>query len=89
MYQIIYKKEAQKFLKKMPARIAGLFKSGFEKLAEDIERVDLDIKCLSGSPYYRLRVGDYRAIYQIDNGELIITVFTVKPRGDVYKWLHK
>ena len=89
MYQVTYKKAAQKFLKKVPVRISGLFKSGFKKLAEDIERVDLDIKYLSGSPYYRMRVGDYRAIYQLDNGELIITVFTVKPRGDAYKWLHK
>ncbi len=89
MYNITYKKEAQKLLRKMPGKIVKSFRNDFEKLAKDIERTDLDLKALTGSPYYRLRVGEYRAIYQIDNGKLIITVFTVKPRGDIYKWLRK
>ena len=89
MYKITYKKDSLKTLRKMPANIAKSFRDNFEKLAEDIERTDLDIKSLAGSPYHRLKIGDYRGIYQCDNGELIITVFTIKPRGDVYKWLHK
>ena len=33
---------------------------------------------------YRLRVGNYRIIYEIDNGELIIIVIDVGNRGEIY-----
>jgi Cytotoxic translational repressor of toxin-antitoxin stability system len=35
--------------------------------------------------YYRLRVGNYRIIYEIKNNELIIYVIRLGPRGDIYK----
>ena len=45
-----------------------------------------DIKKLKGhNDLFRLRVGDYRIIYTVDNGELIIYVIDINNRGDVYK----
>ena len=40
---------------------------------------------LQGRPGYRLRVGDYRIIYTIDDGVLLIVVVTVGHRRDVYR----
>ena len=40
---------------------------------------------LRGRPGYRLRVGDYRIIYTIDDGVLLIVVVTVGHRRDVYR----
>ncbi len=88
MYQLIYKKEALKALRKMPANTATAFRDNFERIAKG-ETEALDIKPLSGSPYYRLRIGDYRGIYEVDGGAVKTIVLTVKPRGDVYKWLRK
>ncbi len=34
---------------------------------------------------YRLRVGDFRIVYQID--EDILKIFTIKDRKEVYRWL--
>ena len=34
---------------------------------------------------YRIRVGDYRVLYTVKDAELLIAVFRVGPRGDVYK----
>ncbi len=34
---------------------------------------------------YRLRVGDYRVIYTVNNGELVVYVIDVGNRGDIYK----
>ncbi|MHB8380113.1 MAG: type II toxin-antitoxin system RelE family toxin [Acidimicrobiales bacterium] len=40
---------------------------------------------LRGRPGYRLRVGDYRVIYTIDDGVLLIVVVTMGHRRDVYQ----
>lgn len=36
---------------------------------------------------YRIRIGDYRAIYQVKDRELIVLVLRVGHRGDVYRQL--
>ncbi len=44
-----------------------------------------DVKKLSGwKDRWRLRVGDWRVVYSLDNGILLILVLTVAKRGDVY-----
>lgn len=39
---------------------------------------------LKGRPEWRLRVGDYRVVYRIDDAELMVTVVDVGHRSDVY-----
>ncbi|MDX2025183.1 type II toxin-antitoxin system RelE/ParE family toxin [Microcella sp.] len=41
-------------------------------------------KPLRGRPAWRVRVGDYRVIYTIDDGVLLIVVVTLGHRRDVY-----
>jgi mRNA interferase RelE/StbE len=45
----------------------------------------LDVKRLTGEPYYRLRVGDWRVIYDRQVQLKIISIEKIKPRGDAYK----
>lgn len=83
MYQIIIKKKAKKFIDR-------LLKNERIRLAKAIERLPNgeDIKKLKGhSDLLRLRVGDYRIIYTVDNGKLIVYVIDIDNRGDVYKRL--
>ncbi len=42
-------------------------------------------KPLRGRPAWRVRVGDYRIIYTIDDGVLLIVVVTLGHRRDVYE----
>lgn len=44
----------------------------------------LDIKKLSNSPFYRLRVNHYRFIYEIIDNELVILMIDGDNRGDIY-----
>ncbi len=45
-----------------------------------------DIKKLKGhDDLLRLRVGDYRVIYTVNNGELIVCVIDAGNRGDIFK----
>ena len=42
-------------------------------------------KKLSGREEYRLRVGDYRVLYTVDDKTCVVTVFAVGHRGEVYR----
>lgn len=80
-YQIFIMKPAQKFILKQP-------KSQQERLLKAINQLpdQGDVKPLAGhSGLYRLRVGDVRIIYTIENDVLIVRVLNAGNRGDVYK----
>ena len=51
----------------------------------------LNSKQLSGEdpPLYRVRVGDYRILYQIENDVLVVLVVHVGHRKDVYRFLKR
>jgi len=49
------------------------------------DRTLVDIKPLKGRNDWRLRVGDYRVIFIIDNENKVYFVTKIGPRGDVYK----
>jgi mRNA interferase RelE/StbE len=40
---------------------------------------------LSGTESYRLRVGDYRILYEINNPAKSVTVYRIKHRREVYR----
>lgn len=45
------------------------------------------LEILKGYPYYKLRVGDYRVIIDVNKGDQILTVILVGHRRKVYKTL--
>jgi mRNA interferase RelE/StbE len=42
-------------------------------------------KKLKGRDAWRIRIGDYRAIYEINDGQLIITIITLGHRREIYE----
>lgn len=81
-YKIIIEKRAEKFIMKLP-------KAEKERLLRAIYKLpnEGDTKQLKGKKsrgLYRLRVGDYRVIYTVDNGKLVILVIDAGPRGQIY-----
>jgi mRNA interferase RelE/StbE len=44
-----------------------------------------DVKKLKGRPAWRVRVGDYRMIYEIHDRELVVIVITIGHRREVYR----
>ncbi|MGP3966911.1 type II toxin-antitoxin system RelE family toxin [Streptomyces sp. 6N223] len=55
-------------------------------LGDDPRRPDADIKKLSGhEDLYRLRVGNHRIAYRVDDGQLVIVVIKAGNRRDVYR----
>lgn len=82
-YKIVIEKLAEKFIIKLPKPEKERVLKAIYQLPEGN-----DIKELKGKKHkglYRLRVGDYRVIYTIDNGKLVIYVIDSGNRGDIYK----
>lgn len=80
MYQIIIKKKAKKFIDGLPSNERRRVVAAIEQLPNGE-----DIKKLKGhSGMFRLRVGEYRIIYTVDNGELIVYVIDAGNRGQIY-----
>lgn len=77
MNEIRYSKQAQKFLAKQETSVRNRIISAIEKLPGG------DVKRLKGSPYYRLRVGDVRVLFDRDGN--ILFVIRIDSRGQVYK----
>ena len=81
-YDIIIEKLAEKFIMK-------LSRAEKERLLKAIYKLPNgnDIKQLKGKKskgFYRLRIGDYRVIYTVDNGKLLIHVIDAGNRGQIY-----
>lgn len=82
IYKIIFQKAALKFLKKQDKKTQ-------ERLLKAINQLPsgTDIKKLQGLEMYRMRVGDMRVLYTIDDFVMIISIENIDNRGDVYKRL--
>jgi len=85
VYKIIYTTQAAKSLLKMPRNTANLIREKLEQIAVDPFASIPNAKKLQGRPGYRLRVGDWRVIYEINKDKVVIIVLKVAPRGEVYR----
>lgn len=85
MHQLRFSKSALKVLLKMPKGIAARMRAELMQIAVDPRACQGDWKPLQGSEFWRLRVGDWRAICEWRDGELVLLVLKVAPRGDAYK----
>ena len=72
--------QPKNFLKKQPKKIQERLLNAIYKLPEGT-----NIKKLQGYSMYRIRVGNIRILYTIDNVIKIISVEDINNRGDVYK----
>ena len=55
------------------------------RLGSNPDNPELDIKRLVGEPYYRLRVGNWRIIFDRQDAVSVIAIEKIKARGDAYK----
>jgi len=83
-YKLIYHKSAVKF-------IAKLDKTSQERIATGLKGLlysppEGDIKRLKGyTDLYRLRIGSFRVIFNVDHQKQIVYIEAIGNRGDIYK----
>jgi mRNA interferase RelE/StbE len=82
-YRIEVLKTAQKSLSKLPKDIQARIVQKIDDLA--INPYSTDTKKLKNSNgRFRVRVGDYRIIYKVQDNELVILIVKVAHRREVY-----
>jgi mRNA interferase RelE/StbE len=81
MYEIRISRMALKALKRMPRNQAELIRSKIDGVAVDPYLPNANVRALTGRPGYRLRVGDWRVIYDLDDGIRVLAVERIAPRG--------
>lgn len=81
-YDIIFSDKSSKQLKKLEKEVQ-------ERIIKALERIrirpEVHVTKLIGDPGYRLRVGEYRVILDIEKEKLLILVLKIGHRKGIYK----
>lgn len=82
MFDIFFTAQSKKFLKKLDKKDSKRIISALERCRV---RPYSYVKKLVSSPYFRLRVGNYRVILDVKASNLIIIVIEIGHRRNIYK----
>ena len=81
-YEILFTDTSKKQFKKLEKEVQ-------ERIIKALERIrirpEVHVKKLVGDTSYRLRVGEYRVILDIERDKLIILVIKIGHRKNIYK----
>jgi len=82
-YQVTFTPRARRDLRRLRGDI-------YECLQVAIRALALDLRphgCLklTGQEAWRIRIGDYRVVYEIEDDQLVVIVIRIAGRGDVYR----
>jgi mRNA interferase RelE/StbE len=83
-YAFRWRERAVRQLRAIPPPAALTILRALTPLGDDPRRPDANVRKLSGyDDRYRLRVGDYRVIYEVVDGQLLILVVGVGHRREM------
>jgi mRNA interferase RelE/StbE len=85
-YAVELSKRAAKEFRKLDRPVQARIVAALALLREDPRPAT--VKALAGHPgYLRVRVGDYRIVYTVNEGKLLVLVLTLGHRGAIYRGL--
>jgi len=82
-YKVIFTKSVKKDFRKIPKLDVSKILNEIEDLAKNPR--SFKTKKLKGEKLYRLRVGNYRVIYDIQDNLMLIFVVKLGHRSDIYR----
>ena len=83
MYRLEVSHTTHRQIRRLPAQTQDRVNKVIARLAENPRPPGA--KKLTARDGYRIRVGDYRILYQIDEGARVVIIYRVMSRGDVYR----
>jgi mRNA interferase RelE/StbE len=85
-WQIIILREPEKVLRKLPGNLLKRIRKVIDDLSAD--PIPTGSKKLVGyDNLYRVRVGDWRVSYAVEQDRLIVLIVEIAPRGGAYRTL--
>ncbi|MDI6760428.1 MAG: type II toxin-antitoxin system RelE/ParE family toxin [Candidatus Brocadiaceae bacterium] len=85
MYNIVIERKAGKALKELPEQIIKKIVSVIERLKDEpVPQGSLKLKGKFKNGY-RLRIGDYRVLYTVDEERKEVSIFQVGHRREIYR----
>ena len=85
VYSVTYPRDATQVLARLPRNLAARVAEKIEDVAADPYGNHPNVTRLKGRDGYRLRVGNWRIIYDLDDKRRRVMVFAVGSRGQVYR----
>ncbi len=83
-YRITFARSARKELERLSSRVVQRIFPKIEALA-NIPRPEGCRKLVGEENLWRIRVGEYRVIYSIDDNEKVIDIVAVRHRSEAYR----
>ena len=83
-YDVALTSSAERELKKLSGQLMARIISRLENLVSD-PRPSGCKKLRGGDDEWRIRVGDYRVVYTIDDAKLLVEVTRIRHRSEVYE----
>ncbi|WP_394698500.1 type II toxin-antitoxin system RelE/ParE family toxin [uncultured Methanospirillum sp.] len=80
-YSIIYSDKVLKQLRKLSKSQATRIMNKIDTIVEDPHHY---LESCEGYPYYHQRVGNFRIIHDLNDGDQVIQVLKIGPRSKVY-----
>lgn len=83
-FSVELKNSAAKALKKLPKSAQKRIVDRLTEFETSLPAIE-ETKMKGNNPFHRIRVGDYRIIYEIQNDVLVILVIKIGHRKDIYR----
>ena len=84
LYAVSFRRSAEKDLRRLDAAVQRRVLQAVEELAVDPRPAGCR-KMQGGEDAFRIRVGDYRIIYTVDDGIKVVAVERIRHRREVYR----
>ena len=84
MHRVVTTKSFVKALSRLPLNWQKRIMVKIKEVAVDPYAPNNNLTKLQGRDGYRPRVGDWRVIYELHDGQLVMLVLDVGARGDIY-----
>ncbi|MGV8073821.1 MAG: type II toxin-antitoxin system RelE/ParE family toxin [Syntrophobacteraceae bacterium] len=83
-YKVLLPDSIEHDVRKIGAKTLNRVMQAVRSLAEDpFPKICKKLKASHST--YRIRVGDYRIVYEVDSAEKTVTIFHIRHRKDVYR----
>jgi mRNA interferase RelE/StbE len=84
VYEVLIERTAERDLQSLPSNILNRIAPRIKALAED-PRPSGCHKLTGSRNDWRIRIGDYRVVYEIDDKRKQVRIFRVRHRREVYR----